>query len=297
MKKLSDTHLHQQEKVNAYFQAQSSYWKDIYADRGVQAEIYRMRQAVILAWIDDLTLAPGSRVLEVGCGAGFLSVELAKRGLHVHAIDSTESMVELTRQHSEECGITELLSVGIGDVYALAFEDDSFDLVIAVGVLPWLAQPELAIREMARVTVQGNHIILTADNQKRLIYLLDPLKNPLLAPLRKSVKNMLERVWLLHTSQGKTQDNLCDWRFIDRALANTGLIKARGTTLGFGPFTFLNRRFLPKPFDIMLHTRLQHLADRSVLGFRSGGSQYLVLARKFASRSHEQSTSTENLVS
>ncbi len=286
-----------QEEVNAYFQAQSSYWKDIYTSSGVQAEIYRMRQAVVLAWIDDLTLAPGSRVLEIGCGAGFLSVALAQRGLRVHAIDSAETMVELARQHTAESGTSEMLSVDVGDVCALAFEDGSFDLVIALGVLPWLARPELAIREMVRVTLPGGHIILTADNRTRLIYLLDPWKNPAFAPLRRGIKDMLERVGLLHGSQGRTKENLYDCRFIDEVLVSAELIKTRSMTLGFGPFTFLHLKVLPKRLGIVLHRRLQRLADRNVAGFRSSGSQYLVLARKLASRPPEQSASTEKLVS
>ncbi|HEX6110543.1 MAG TPA: hypothetical protein VFZ02_14110, partial [Ktedonobacteraceae bacterium] len=47
----TDARLHQQDKVNAYFQAQSSYWKEVYVSEGVQAEIYRDRQATVLAWI------------------------------------------------------------------------------------------------------------------------------------------------------------------------------------------------------------------------------------------------------
>ncbi len=286
----------QQEEVNAYFRAQSSYWKDIYASSGVQAEIYRMRQAVVLAWIDDLALAPDSRVLEIGCGAGFLSVALAQRRLRVHAIDSAETMVELARQHAAESGTSELLSVDAGDVYALAFEDGSFDLVIALGVIPWLARPELAIQEMARVSRPGGHILLTADNRARLIYLLDPLLNPALAPLRRGVKNMLERIGLLHESQGRTIETLYGCRFVDETLMSTELIKTRGITLGFGPFTFLHHKFLPEPLSIALHHRLQRLADRNVPGFRSSGSQYLALARKLVSRPAEQSTSNEKFI-
>src|SRR5438045_1989736 len=110
-----------QENVNAYFRSNSSYWKDIYAGGAVQAEIFRARQADVLAWINNLSLAPGSCVLEIGCGAGFLAVALAQRGLHVYAIDSTEAMIEQARQHAEEAGVTESLTLDVGDVYGLAF--------------------------------------------------------------------------------------------------------------------------------------------------------------------------------
>jgi len=280
----------QQEKVNAHFQAQSSYWKQIYARNTVYAAIYRARQTRALAWIDDLALAPGSRVLEVGCGAGFISVALAQRGLRVHAIDSAEMMVELTRQHAVESGITELLTVDVGDVYALAFEDDSFDLVIALGVTSWLAQPELAIQEMARVTMPGGRVLLTNGNQVRLNNLLDPWLNPALAPLRRSIKDILERVGILNPSPEPAVRNR---RFIDEALASARLIKTRGMTLGFGPFTFLHHKVLPERLGIALHDQLQQLADRNVPLFSSTGMSYLVLARKSSSSSSEQSTSAE----
>src|SRR6266849_5449365 len=288
---------HRQEEVNAYFQSQSSSWKDIYAENSVQAEIYRARQARALAWIDELTLAPGSHVLEVGCGAGFLSVALAQRGLRVHAIDSAKTMVELARQHAADSGTAGLLSVDVGDVYALAFEDDSFDLVVALGVTSWLVRPELAIREMARVTGPDGHVLLTDGNRAALHLLLDPLMNPALAPLRRSVKGMLERVGLLRQSPKPVMAAVRDHRFIDEALGSAELIKTRSMTLGFGMFTFLRCKVLPERLAIALHRQLQRLADRNLPFFRSTGLSYLVLARKVASRPHERSTSAEESTS
>ena len=68
----------QQEKVNAYFQSMSSYWKEVYSSGTVPGKIYGERQAAVLDWIESLDLKPGSRVLEIGCGAGRLSHVLAE---------------------------------------------------------------------------------------------------------------------------------------------------------------------------------------------------------------------------
>ncbi len=286
-----------QEQVNAYFQSQSSYWKDIYSSSGVQGEIYRDRQAAVLAWIDSLALAPGSKVLEIGCGAGFMAVALAERGFHVHAIDSTEAMVELAREHAAESGKAALISIDVGDVYALAFEDGFFDLVIAIGVLPWLERVEQAILEMTRVIRPGGYVILTTDNRARLIYLFDPWLNPALKPLRKSVKAALKRLGLSSGFSNEINSTLHDRRFIDDTLRRAELVKTRDTTLGFGPFSFFRRSVLRGSLGTALHHRLQRLADRNVPVFRSTGTQYLVLARKSAPQALAQPTSAEKLVS
>src|SRR5579859_2656747 len=89
-----------QEQVNAYFRSQSAYWTEIYRSGDVAGEVYRQRQAAALAWIAGVGLAPGARVLEIGCGAGFLAVALAQRGLRVQAIDPSEAMVERARGHA-----------------------------------------------------------------------------------------------------------------------------------------------------------------------------------------------------
>jgi ubiquinone/menaquinone biosynthesis C-methylase UbiE len=293
-------HRRQQEAVNAYFQSQSLFWKDIYASGGVYAEIHRGRHTAVLAWIDGLALAPGSPALEIGCGAGFMAIALAQSGLCVQAIDATEAMVEQARRHAAESGTTDLLSVDVGDVYALAFEDESFELVLAIGVIPWLGQVELAIQEMVRVTRPGGYIIFTADNRARLNLLLDPWMNPALAPLRRRVKAVLEVVGLRRRSSeetGTTLHNFHDRRFIDEILANTQLVKTKGMTLGFGPFSLQGRKVLPEALSIALHHLLQRLADWNIPGFRSTGAQYLVLARKSVSQPRVQSTNSEQPIS
>ncbi len=264
-------HLHQQEKVNTYFQSQLVYWKDVYSITGVQAEIIRDRHAAVLSWIDSLALAPGSRVLEIGCGAGFLAIALALRGLRVYAIDSVESMVELARQHAVEAGAASQLSLNVGDIYALAFEDACFDLVLAIGVIPWVEHASLAIREMARVTRPGGHVIITTANSTGLASLLDPLVSPAFSPLKRRVKAVLHRPSPGMTFHGN--------HFIDKTLAGVGLIKTRGMTRGFG-FSCFRHAVCPERSGASLHQRLQRLANRNVPGFRSIGMAYLVLARK-----------------
>lgn len=279
MKNLAEPQSYRQQKVNEYFQSRSSFWNDIYTSAGVFAETIRDRQAATLAWIDGLALAPGARVLEIGCGAGFLTVLLAQRGLQVYAIDTVEEMIELTHCHVEACGLANLVSVDTGDIFALPFEDGAFDLVTALGVIPWLNQPERAFQEMARVTRPGGHVITTAANRHGLYVLLDPLKNQALAPLRRHMRDLLEWLGFSRTPYQWPSITFHDRRFIDEALRRVGLVKIRGMTRGF-EFSFLRHRVPQEPLATALHHWLQRLADRNVPGLRSSGMAYFVLCRK-----------------
>lgn len=277
MKKLDVQHTHH-EVVDTYFQKASSYWKDVYTIDGVQAENIRDRHAAVLAWIDEITLAPGSRVLEVGCGSGFMAIALASRGLRVHAIDSVEAMVELAKDNAVKAGIADMPSFGVGDVYSLAFDDSFFDMVIAIGVIPWLEHTEAAMQEMARVTKPGGHVILTTSNRAGLINLLDPLICPLFHPFKLKVKDALVRLGLRRRTPNKVFHSN---RYIDRTLERIGLVKVKGMTRGFG-FSFFRHSVLPEPLGIKLNRRLQQLADHQTPGLRSIGRAYIVLTRKSA---------------
>jgi ubiquinone/menaquinone biosynthesis C-methylase UbiE len=275
-KKLVDPPFQQQENVNAYFQEQSSYWKDVYGIRGVQAEIIQDRHEAILNWIDGLTLSPGSRVLEVGCGAGFMSVALAQRGFHVHAIDPVEAMIEQARDYAIKSGTSDMLSFDIGDVYSLAFDDSSFDLVIAIGVLAWLEGTEQAMQEMARVTKPNGYIILTLANRAGLASLLDPPVCPALRPIKLYLKTVFVRIGLRRPAPSMVFHGS---RSIDRMLGRLGFVKIKGMTRGFG-FSFFRHSVFPEPLGTRVNWKLQHLADRDIPCLRSIGMTYFVLARK-----------------
>jgi len=88
--------------------------------------------------------------LDVGCGTGFLSLELAARGHRVTGIDFAPQMLaEAQRKAATQEGLA--VRFEEGDAEALRFSDASFDLVITRHVLWTLPHPEAAIDEWIRV--------------------------------------------------------------------------------------------------------------------------------------------------
>jgi SAM-dependent methyltransferase len=107
--------------------------------------------AYLLPWI-----GPGTTILDVGCGPGTITMDLAARVApgQVVGIDGAEEVLALARAGTDDSALTNL-RFAVGDIYALDFPDAAFDVVHAHQVLQHLAQPVAALAEMARVCRPG----------------------------------------------------------------------------------------------------------------------------------------------
>lgn len=106
----------------------------------------------------DPRLFPGAgerrRVLDLGCGPGFWTIELAERGaLDLVAADLTQAALGLAAQRCEYYGVTATLQQENAE--SLSFPDASFDHVNCQGVIHHTPDTEAAVREIARVLRPG----------------------------------------------------------------------------------------------------------------------------------------------
>lgn len=101
-------------------------------------------------------LEPGLSLLDVGCGPGTITADLAQLVAPgpVTAIEVNDDILSKAANEAGKRGATNL-TFELGDVYQLAYADDSFDIVHAHQVLQHLSDPVAALREMARVTRPG----------------------------------------------------------------------------------------------------------------------------------------------
>lgn len=112
-------------------------------------------RAVADAMVKHYGLAAGDRILDVGCGKGFLLYDLTQAvpGVEVAGIDVSEYAIEHAKPE-----VQELLQVGTAA--ELPFPDDSFDLVISINVLHNLYVYDLdaALREIERVGRRDKYV-------------------------------------------------------------------------------------------------------------------------------------------
>ena len=114
------------------------------------------------AWdrILDLVLPRGRALdaLDVGCGTGFLSFELAAPGHRVTGIDFAPAMIAEARRKAAARPVS--IRFEEGDAERLAFAPAAFDLVISRHVLWTLAHPEAAIDEWMGVLRPGGRLVI-----------------------------------------------------------------------------------------------------------------------------------------
>jgi ubiquinone/menaquinone biosynthesis C-methylase UbiE len=98
-------------------------------------------------------IKPGARVLEVAPGPGYLSIELARRGLATSAIDISRSFVRIANDNARAAGVQ--IDVRQGNASELPYPDRSFDFVICRAAFKNFTDPLGALDETYRVLVPG----------------------------------------------------------------------------------------------------------------------------------------------
>lgn len=118
-----------------------------------------------LALAPWLSVAPGARILDVGCGVGRWSRLLATRGATVTGVDISPTMIDEARRRALNDGVADRCRFAVSDISALEVEGE-FDLVLGVTVLQHILDSgalRAALEGMAvRVAPTGRLVLLEA---------------------------------------------------------------------------------------------------------------------------------------
>jgi len=204
-----------------------------------QLDDYRYDKLNYLPHLVDFPSFNGKEVLEVGCGAGIDLVRFARAGANVTGIDLSKTAIDLARKNIEQNGLTADLVVMNGE--AMQFQDDSFDVVYAHGVLQYTADTNKMIAEIHRVLKPEGEAILMVYNRNSWLNLMRAVTN---VPLEHEDAPVLKKF-----SIGELRQFLAPFksyriipeRFPVKTKLHTGLKARLFNTVFVGTFNLLPR--------------------------------------------------------
>lgn len=135
--------------VTSSKRGEGDYFKDLAEQR------YRSHRH-LLPWIQSLET--GKTVLEIGCGVGLDSYEMARQGMKLTAIDLTEVAIETVQKRFRDNGLDGEFRTANAE--ELPFPENHFDYVYSFGVLHHAADTEQCISEAFRVVKPGGSAMI-----------------------------------------------------------------------------------------------------------------------------------------
>jgi arsenite methyltransferase len=122
------------------------------------------------AVLEAIGLLPGQKVLDIGCGPGFVVEEIVSRiGTtgKVSAIDVNESAIELARTR---CAAHSNVEFRSASATALPYPDSSFDAVVSTQVFEYIRDLDAAFRELHRVLRPGGRTVLLDTDWRTAVW-------------------------------------------------------------------------------------------------------------------------------
>ncbi|MDQ2987295.1 MAG: class I SAM-dependent methyltransferase [Armatimonadota bacterium] len=111
-----------------------------------------------MEFFDRLDIPAGTKLLDIGCGSGQLSIPAARRGIDVTAIDLAQNLVDKANEYSRAEGLD--IRIEQGDAEDLQFGDGEFDIALSLIGSMFAPRPELVASEMLRVVKPGGKVIM-----------------------------------------------------------------------------------------------------------------------------------------
>ena len=234
------------ENSNAVASSGDGFW-DLYSR--VYDSVYHLIPYRGLLWqaYEALSLEPGMRVLDAGCGTGNFEHFISGKNppaIEIDALDASAGMLSIARRKCSELGYVRFSA---GDLNAeLPFEDGTFDRIVTINVLYALDDPEGVVRELLRVLKPDGVLVISS-----------PLPCYSVSPMIADHFRRLRNIWGVRRQVGTVLDTL--WTLVTGGAAqwllNNFVINGREAA---GAYRSLDREELEGLLDGLRSRGLRH---------------------------------------
>jgi ubiquinone/menaquinone biosynthesis C-methylase UbiE len=113
---------------------------------------------------DGVTTFNGKRTLEVGCGLGGFSINLAKKGASHIGLDISPTALQEAKRLAKQLKVDDKIDFILGDVQNLPFKEQEYDIVVCSETLEHVDDSDKGLKELVRVTKNSGHVAITLPN-------------------------------------------------------------------------------------------------------------------------------------
>jgi ubiquinone/menaquinone biosynthesis C-methylase UbiE len=215
--------------------AQSGTWTSHYeGETNLHTyNFFTRREAVLKMLEGDGTF---DRILDVGCGTGdYIQVASRHKGSYF-GVDYSWPMINQARQQISGHGKQHLFLVGSGE--DLPYQNNCFDLVMAMGYIEYFQEPFVPLREIQRILKPGGILVMQSHKRELFSNLDRFVINPLRSIFRRTSKRTDSQLPPMWVNKQYSQHQL------DELLRGFGLVRIDYTFNNFFVFPrFMRRRF------------------------------------------------------
>lgn len=152
------------ERVRSVWNERSASWDEMSEANAAAPDRAEDLERIVAA----LSIAPGERILDAGCGTGQYAISFARLGINVTAVDLAPDMIARAKSHAESLGVP--VAFRIEDVGALSDPPAVYDAIHARVVLQFVPNIPDALNELRRVLKPGGRILASVPGALSPIY-------------------------------------------------------------------------------------------------------------------------------
>ncbi len=278
-KMTAEKNIHHLDRVEMQFDRFSKKWRELYYEpQQVNDLVLQNRKDFCLDFLCR-HVQSGSKILDVGCGAGIVALAAARKGYVVHGVDVAKKMIKLCQRLFFENDIDPArYAFTAGNIADLDLPEDSFDGILAIGFLEYQTDELGVLQSLRKLLRPGGVLIITGPINIRISGLFGLGK--VYGAARRWVNNLRFRGENWRNPAAGISINAYSSSGFKKLLLRAGFVTIECKRHGFANFWPLQSMTKSKRFkiELFLHNMLTRIAK--VLPIDRFANEIIAVAQK-----------------
>lgn len=231
-------------------------------DNALDIMYFKIYDAITWKYLEPYIPSSSDALILDACGGtGRWSLRMAKKGCRVILLDISEAMLNIAKEKVEKEGLQHRIIIEKGDIRKLKYADETFDMILCEHTLFLFDEPDVAVKEIARVLKKGAPLVISAQNlYVQLLMHLPCTEIPTSEKLEEVLDVLLRRKYDAMTKNGKVK--IYTWtpdefhNLLERNGFNVQKIVGKGMTM---PLRITHELYMKKEYSEDLLNKILQL--------------------------------------